>query len=326
MIRLVAGPSSAWSYAVAALGRATGRSRGGDAVPSRGELTENLIRAIVYKNNLGTAFLVPGRWQEQTLRVVATMAALAGDHRRAAILADLIAEQDEQDEARRALAITAAGAGDHDRAQAMINLIQMPRRRTQALADVALATLCLGNPDRATVVTQAINDRGGRDRALADMAAAAALLGDRERAETMVRSVSDQNVRASALATLAVVSASHGDYRRAETLARSITEHRQVEALSVVAAALAIAGEYDRAEELARSLPDSTKQVTALAQVADWAPPATARRLLAEALYRGRATIVLGTVARIDAHVTATVCEKLRELAEATSTPSQSPA
>ncbi|WP_433357869.1 hypothetical protein ACQPYV_12520 [Micromonospora saelicesensis] len=316
-----------WRYAAATLGRAADGSTDGVSAPSRTELTQNLLQAIICMGSQTSSILVPQDWQEQALRAVATLAALAGDHRRADILANLITEQAERDEAWRALAIAAAGAGDHDRAQATTDLIETPHRRIQALADVALTTLCLADSDHAMVLTQSIDDRGVRDQALGNLATAAALLGDQERAETTTRLISDENVRASCLATLAVVLGSHGSYDRAEDFARSIIPERgQAEALNTLAATLAITGNYHRAEKIARSIQDPRQQVRSLIEVADWAPLAVARRLLAEALFRGSTDWKMWkALTRVEPTATEAVRKKLSELAKATTAPPQSP-
>lgn len=315
MIRPIAMPPNEWRRSLAQLALGPDRPASGDAARSRDEMIDNLICAIVDRDR---ELRMPIRisWGDKTLRLLATTAALAGDHHRAETLVELIADRAEHDQANRAIAIAAARAGHHDHADTVADSIANPHWRARTLADLALSALVLGDPVRAAATVEAIDDAQIRNHAMADLSIADALLGDHQAATTTVNAITDPDVRTDALADLAVATAVRGDYPHATSIAQAIVvESVQHQALKNLALAMAVAGECDRAEQLLRSSPDPLAHVSTQAEIAQWAPAATARRLLAEVFYHGRATTALTTMARVQPEAMAALSAKLRDLA-----------
>lgn len=115
--------------------------------------------------------------------------------------------------------------------------------------------------------------------------------------------------------TTAVAAA--GDVDRAEDLARSITNPNQrAQALAGLARTVAAGGDVDRAERLARSITDPNQHVQALESVARIAEPVRARRLIAEIVHRGRWTVPLDALTRVEPVVLTTISDEILGLAD----------
>jgi tetratricopeptide (TPR) repeat protein len=239
---------------------------------------------------------------EYWLTRLAVVLAMTGDYDRAIALAHAVTDAKQQARALTAVAEVAAGAGDHERAAALADqaaalarAITSPHSRAQTLSTMAKAVARAGDHERATrLANQAaalIHSRTDPDEDAQALTTHAAMAADATEHDPagIIGSVSEPGRHAMRVTAMI---ADAGELDRAETVAHSIGgPGRRGEALATLARSAARAGYHQRATRLANqaaeltsSITDPDRQASVLIGLAEHVEPVRARQLIARTL------------------------------------------